>query len=335
MKKFLSLIGLLALLAGLTITGCKKDDTTAPSDQAPAGVTDEQSAMANAASTDEFVTDASDVYAFSDAGIAPTNYSDATSLSKIDTAINPLRWGRFINSITRTINVTVLPGDTLAYAHVTRMVSGTLKIRTTLDGVDTVFTKAFTDTSGKNVVFERRGHDTKHFWMNWVPVATSLVVGGTDPMPANNGIQITKVQLLGGGDSITVTNPEDFWLRYQWIPWLGFFRGHHGNVPVFMLGDSVSVSVTLLSQSSDTDMVAIRNGFGLQSHHFLRARMTLASQSGPDGNGFYTKVYTKTLRVPYTPGSFHVGIDAITRGTLYDSNAPYSASWWGVPYRMY
>ena len=333
MKRVFSLFGVLSLLAGLTLMGCQKDNSTGPaSDQPPAGVTNEQTAMVNSAAADEFVTNAADVYAFADPAVAPTNYSDATGLSKTDTSITPLRWGRFITSVTRTINLNVLPGDTMAVAHVTRAVSGTLKIRTSINGVDSVFTKPFADTSGKNVIFRRVAKDTKKYWLNWVPVATSLVVGGTSPMPANNGIQVTKIQLLGGGDSITITDPEAFWLRYKW---LNLFHGGRGDVPQFALGDSVTVTVTLMSQSSDTDMVALRHGFGLQSLRYERARMTLVSQSGPDGNGFYTKVYTKSLLPRFGMGSFYVGVDALTKATLYDSNAPYSASWWGVPYRMY
>ena len=333
MKKELSMIAALALLAGLSITGCKKDDTNSPTgDQPPAGVTNEQTAMVSAAASDEFVTNAADVYAFADPGMAPTNYNDGTSLSKTDTVINPLRWGRFISSVTRTTTVTVLPGDTLAYAHISRLVNGTLRIKTTMNGVDSVFTKIFSDTTGKNVVFRRAAKDTKRYWLNWIPVATSLVQGGTSPMPANNGIVITKLQLFGGGDSITITDPENFWLRYKW---LNMYHGGRGDVPQFSMGDSVGVSVTILSQSTDTDMVALRHGFGLQSLHFQRARMTLVSQSGPDGNGFYTKVYTKSIMPRFGVGSFYVGIDAITKATLYDTNAPYSASWWGVPYRMY
>ncbi len=333
MKRGFALFGGVVILAGLTITGCKKDDNAlTSSDQAPAGVTNEQTAMANAAASDEFVTNSADVYSFGDQAMAPTDYNDGTSLSKTDTAITPLRWGRFITSVTRNITVSVQPGDTLAYAHVTRSVSGVLKIKTTINGVDSVFSKPFADTSGKNVIFKRVAKDTKRFWLNWVPVASSLVVGGTSPVPANSGIVITKMQLLGGGDSVTITDPENFWLRYKW---LNLYHGGRCDVPQFATGESISVNVTLMSQSADTDMVALRHGFGLQSHHFARARMTLVSQTGPDVSGYYTRVYARTIVPRFGIGSFYVGVDAITKATLYGSDGPYSASWWGVPYRMF
>jgi hypothetical protein len=34
-------------------------------------------------------------------------------------------------------------------------------------------------------------------------------------------------------------------------------------------------------------------------------------------------------------GFFHLGLDAITRATLMDDSAPYSVSWWGIPYRVF
>ena len=39
--------------------------------------------------------------------------------------------------------------------------------------------------------------------------------------------------------------------------------------------------------------------------------------------------------VHFHRGFFHMGIDAITRATLMDDVAPYSVSWWGIPYRVF
>jgi hypothetical protein len=30
-----------------------------------------------------------------------------------------------------------------------------------------------------------------------------------------------------------------------------------------------------------------------------------------------------------------MGVDVMTKGTLYDDVAPYAANWWGVPYRVF
>jgi len=52
-------------------------------------------------------------------------------------------------------------------------------------------------------------------------------------------------------------------------------------------------------------------------------------------DGTYTRVYQGTWYAHFYTGYFNVGVDAVTRGTLYDDTLPYSASWWGVPYRVY
>ncbi len=327
---FTVLLGV-TLATGLLITGCKKEGTMGPSsDQTPAGVSNELSAMQVSAVADQYVVDGSDVYAFVDPKVATTNYDD--SFAKVDDAITPLRWGRTISAVTRTVTVSILPGDTLSVAHVARMVTGILKIKTRINGVDTLLAKSFTDTSSKNVIFFRVGHDAVKYWKNWLPVASSLVSGATSPAPAGNAIAITTVEVRTSSDTLTITDPSAYWLRYRWLM-MG--RGGRKDVPQFRMGDSVTVRATVMSQVADTDLVALREGFGLRSLRFKRAQMALVSQSGPDGSGYYTRVYEKHLVPRFFVGDFHLGVDALTKSTLYDSTAPYSVSWWGVPFRMF
>ena len=327
MKRTVAVLGGLLLTAGLVITGCNRgNNTTSPDDssQAPVGVTNEQSAMQYFAAIDEFVTN--DERAFADNLMAPTDYNDA--FQKTDAAIAPLRWGRFITSVSRTTTV-VAANDTMSVVHVTRVVSGTLKIRTTIGGADTTIAKALTDTSGRNVIFRRVARDSRRFWLNWMPVATTLVNGMTSPQPAGSAIMITQVMIRGGSDTITITDPEGTWLRYKW---LNIFHGGRADVPQLVAGDSIFVTATVKSQAADTDLVVLRHGFG--SPRFGRARMTLISQTGPDVDGFYTRIYQKHIQPRLGLGSLNVGVDAMTRATLYDDVAPYSVSWWGIPYRM-
>ena len=286
--------------------------------------------MISAAAADAFVANGADVYAFSDPKIAATDYSDATA--KTDSAITPRRWGRFITSVTDSTTVVSVSGDTLSTVLVQRTVSGTFKIKATVNGVDSVISKPFTDASAKQVIFRRVSSSSTKFWKNWIPVATSLVKGATDPAPAQNAIVLTEVDLKSSTDSLTITDPLNYWLRYGW---LNVFRGCHAAVPELKFGDAITVTAKVLSQSADTDIVALRSGFGRGAAHYLRAKMTLLSQSGPDANGYYTRVFAKTVSPRYGVGAYHVGVDAITKATLYDDTAPYSVSWWGVPYMMY
>ena len=55
-------------------------------------------------------------------------------------------------------------------------------------------------------------------------------------------------------------------------------------------------------------------------------------------NGTYTRVYEVSRTVPLfmhaNRGYFHMGIDAMTKATLFDDVAPYAVSWWGIPYKV-
>lgn len=327
MKKSLVILWGLLLFTGLLITGCKKDSINDPNNQT---ASDEISAIKQAAMADQFVNNNQDEQTFADQKIAPTDYDE--TFAKTDSAITPLRWGRFITSVTSNVTVTT-QGDTVSVAKVERTVTGVLKIMTS--ATDTL-SKPFVDKSVRNVIFRRIARDTKYFWKNWIPVATTLVQGGTDPAPANDAIAIAKVELIAGSNTLTITDPQNFWLRYHWLGYMMRARG--GDLPDFHLGDSVRVQVTVQSQSPDTDIVALRHGFDvprmtMMPIPFRRVHMTLLSQTGPDQNGFYTKVYERAIRPGFGLGSFHIGVDAMTRSTLYDNAAPYSVSWWGVPFR--
>ncbi|MER3522809.1 MAG: hypothetical protein C4326_01750 [Ignavibacteria bacterium] len=322
MKKPFALLWTIVATMGLLIVGCNKNANGPEDETAPPGVTDERSAIVYQAVNDEFVKN--DEQTFADQEVQPTDYG---LLGKIDAAITPLRWGRFINSITRTVTVTIEPGDSIAIARVHKVINGVLKIRAINASGDTILVeKPFSDESDRNVIF-RRVERGPLFWRNWIPVATSLVKGGTP----TGDITITQLLFMTRRDTITINDPLNFYLRYRWL------RTMHGNrdlfhrdrdVPELVTRDSVKVRVTLTSASPDTDLVALR--FGFTSLYKSRARMFLVSQNGN------TKVYERTFFVHPRPGHFHAAVEAMTKATLFDDNpALYSVSWWGVPYRVF
>jgi hypothetical protein len=323
-KSFAVLWGTLALV-GLLIAGCSKDNTGPSDDNAPSGVTDESSARAYYATNDEFVQN--DEATFDDQEVAPTDYG---TFGKIDAPITPLRWGRFVRQVVRTVERDiVLPGDSIAIVHVHKEITGVFKIRGISAAGDTVdVEKPFVDNSDRNIIFRRFARETRRFWMNWFPVATSLVDGGT--IPPNNLIDITKVDLfLANGDTITVTDPLNTYLRYGWR---FRFQGARADVPQLDPAARIVVQATVVSSSPDTDLVALRYGVG--TFQKRRFRMHLISEVN-NGNGTYTRVYEGPFFVHFHRGFFHAGVDAITRGTLFDDTVPYSANWWGIPYRVF
>ena len=322
MKKSLAMLWTISATVGLLIVGCNKNTNGPENDVAPVGVTNEETAMKVAVENDEFVKN--DELTFSDQAVTTTDYAYVSG--QIQASLTPLRWGRFVTSVTRTVTIETQPGDTTAVAHVHKVITGTLKIRG-INGIgDTVLVeKPFSDQFDRNVLLKRIARNTNRYWLNWVPVATSLVDGGTP----RGQIDIKQVVLMSTNDTITITDPQRFFLRYRWL----HHRNGNRDLAEFRSGDSVKVQVTLESASADTDLVALR--FGANSQFKNRARMNLVRESTGGSLG-YVKVFERTFYVHGRPGYFHAGIDAATKATLYDdSTTAYSVSWWGVPYRVF
>ncbi len=321
MKTSYAAFVILAAMVGPGVMGCNRE--TAPGEQSPSGVSDEVSAMQYYAANDAFVR--SDEMTFADSDIEPMDY---TTFGKIDAAVAPLRWGRIITSVTRNITITVQPGDTLAIGNVERIVSGNLRIRARAEAGDTVtITKPFTDRSTRIVIFKRVARAIERYWLNWVPVATSLVSGAT--VSPNNLIRIAELkQYLPNGDSITVTDPSAFFLRYRW---LRLFLGGQKDAPELVAGSMVRLRATVVSASRDTDVVSLRYGFDL--FHARRLRMKCTGET-ENGDGSFTRVFECTWPVHFHIGFFTAGVDAMTKATLFDDQAPYSVNWWGIPYRV-
>lgn len=319
MKKSLAMLWAVIALVGLLATGCKKDSGNEPDESAPAGVTDEQSAMKYFANNDEFVNN--DEQTIDDQDIQSTDYG---TFGKIDANIIPLRWGRFVTSVTRTVTTTIQPGDSIAIAQVHKVITGILKIRGINTTGDTVLIqKPFTDNSDRNVIFKRVGE--RRFWLRWVPVATSLVDGGTP----NGQINITKVQFITATDTITITDPLRYFLRYRWLRL--FVNNAPKDVPEIDAGAPVTVRATVVSASPDTDLVALR--YGRNSIHRRRMAMRCVSQVQVGNN--YERVFERSFTMHFHRGSFHSAVDAMTKATLFDDDVTkYAVSWWGVPYRV-
>ncbi|HTR99887.1 MAG TPA: hypothetical protein VML00_09055 [Bacteroidota bacterium] len=321
MKMHNAVIGGMLALGGLFIAGCTKHDG-GPVDASSTNVNQLQQIQTQALA-DPFVQN--DQATFADQSPQPTDYG---TLGKIDAPITPLRWARIISGVSRTVTTTILPGDTMAVAHIVKTITGTFKVKTIIDSVDTVIAKPFTDVATRNLLFRKVNlADTSVWW----PAATSLIDGGTNPAPANNQIAITEVQVFAPTDTITITDPSTFYLRYGWRP---FHDGERFDCPQFHGGDKVVVQATVVSASVDTDLVALRYGFGFNIAFGRRQHMNLISET-KNTDGTYTRVYQATWYAHFFTGFFNAGVDAITRGTLYDDSLPYSASWWGVPYRVF
>lgn len=316
-------------LMGLFVAGCNNDATGPGNDTAPPGVTNEVEAMKSLALADAFVKNEDQT--FGDAAIEPT---DDGTFGKIAANIIPVSWGRFVDEATTTATTTILAGDSIATVQVVRNISGTFRIMAKETPDDTslvLIEKPFADQSVRNVIFKRVAHDTTRFWLNWSPVATSLVDGSTTNPPQDQVVNVTELQFVKpNGDTITITDPTSFYLRYRWnnLP----DPSAAEDVPEMSMGQSFSVRATIVSASPDTDIVTLRYGFSPTAHR--RMGMPMVSQT-ENGDGTFTRVYEVTAEIRHLPGFFHAGVLALSRKTLYDDDpASYSVNWWGMPYRV-
>jgi hypothetical protein len=321
MKKLLAMLSGV-LVVGMFVTGCNRSTNGPEDENPPVGVTNEQTARANLATNDAFVQN--DIQAIADAEVNATDYG---TFGQIESEITPLRWGRFIQNV--NISVTrdsVLPGDSIAIVHVHKVITGTLKIKAVTQVNDTVtIEKPFVDQSDRNIIFKRFARNTRRYWLNWLPVGISLVAGETI---SPNNINVTKLEVMTALDTITITDPLDFYFRFPWRRIASIGRRDLSDY----VGDArVTVRATVVSTSPDTDLVALRFGSdGFYHHRRLRMHCTSRTQVG----NLYEGVFEAQAIMHVFPGSFHLAVDALTRETLFDDQAPYSVSWWGFPYRV-
>jgi len=91
------------------------------------------------------------------------------------------------------------------------------------------------------------------------------------------------------------------------------------------------IQVTLKSSDPDSDVVAAhRPLFFGRGCAYRRGVMSLVS-STPNGDGTFTRVYENKWRGAY-PGRYHALVGAITRQSIYDDQAPFSSTLWGIPF---
>jgi hypothetical protein len=295
-----ALLGL-AALAAMALWGCKS--STEP-------VEDELSVLQEMIASDAFFT--SDQSMLGDA--------DQYNLGKTAAPILPWAWGRRIDSVSRSVSF-VHFGDTVIVATINVTISGQIKIAakdSLQDTTITVVSKPFTETMTRNVRFYRVAR-TARPRDNWRFREVSGVEGGT----ANSQITFDQLVAIIGPDTLTITDPTEFYLRFP------AFAGRR--LPSIGSGAMIKVQLTLTSTESDTDMVFIHRPFqwlNISTLRPARTRMTMVSQTG---SGPYTRVYEHSW-TGHVQGRHHFFVSGITRNSLFDDAAPWSTRLWGIPY---
>ncbi len=243
-------------------------------------------------------------------------------LSKEATAIYPVFVWHHVILVNKSWSYNIV-GDT-AYVTLTKSFEGVLNIAASTTGSgprtkpDTIITKAFATTITRKLIFAHRD-STSNPLLNWKLVAISLPQGGTN----TNNIVINKLTLtFSSGKQIVITSPNDYFFSRGPKAW--------GHFPELKRNDSLTVNVEIYSAYADTDFVTVTYGADKFGHHRENRKLKLIS-STPSGSGF-VKVFEQTYRSRQYPGFFHAVINAFTKQTIYDDQAPVEAKFWGIPY---
>jgi len=238
----------------------------------------------------------------------------SSSLMKTSAPIIPLVWGRQVTSASRSVTFQE-QADTIVIATITTTISGNVKIAaldSLRDTTITIVSKPFTETLTRKVKFYKIAN-TNRIRDNWRMREVSALKGGT----TNSLITIDQLQAIIGTDTLTVTDPNEFYLKFSG------FAGRQ--LPSLGMTTPVKVRITITSTESDTDFVMLHRPATLRPVH---KRTTLVSQTGA---GPYTRVYEFTWN-SHIKGRHHFYVSAVTRNSLFDDVAPWATQLWGFPY---
>jgi hypothetical protein len=241
---------------------------------------------------------------------------DTGVLGKSATPILPRGWTRKITDVERSVEVERL-NDTTALATVVHTFTGQIRIAAKYSLQDTAFTivtKNFVQTTSRKIKFFKNVLD------RWVPREVTAAKGGTQ----GSQIRIDRVDVLMGADSISITDPNEYFLR------LPRFGGRE--IPEFGQSTPMKVRVVVTSTASDTDFVSLHRPWLMMGPGVFRplhVRMSLVSQT-QIGSSF-ERVYELSWNA-HVSGRHHVFVEAVTRESLFDDAAPFSSQMWGVPY---
>ena len=209
--------------------------------------------------------------------------------------------------------------------------------------VDTIIEKPYSTTITRQIHYERidsTGNDT----LDWKVVGISLPAGGT----GGDDISIQKLTLASQDSTITVDDPntyffdvgndndnnldndiENFKAGYNgsilWKNWRQLFTWFKGN-------QAVTLTVEILSSSSDPDVVTLTYGAMMDGKYRTKEKFDLISTT-PDGI-LYRKVYQTHWKTHQFPGRRHAVINALPRNVVYDSDSTVVEKTWGIPYKV-
>jgi hypothetical protein len=325
MRRFLILTGVLAVLGGL-LTGCSKSPANAPtSSNATVNTAAAQAQVASIlASAPQVIEDQQ-----FESGEAATLDLGRTRGS---TTIGPVRFWRTINHVERSYDFAFSDPDSLgkprrAVVTVTKALTGSFNIATAVATSDSapadsvvIVRKPLDDSWVRKLVFIRVPHpaqcDSTHDDGRSVGSSAAADTCHDDDedwrLVGTSGVQVTSkdaqtrivsLRVQATGLDTTLTDP------------LGLFRLRR--VLRFEPGDLLTLTVTTL-RSDDTVVL------------LLHGHRVLFTSNG-DGT------YTGSLQLPSEEDVDelrHIGVNALSHGTLSDDQLPYDSQAWILPFMV-
>lgn len=259
--------------------------------------------------------------------IVPLDDGDAYSsdyyggLTKISDRGYPLRWGRIIHHVERFVGFEEV-SDECVVATVTRTIDGILKIaapyQLSTRMRHSLISKPFTEHSVRKAQFLRVG-PAKDPSTSWKLNAISLVNGGTEEADVSISELILRSQT---GETISLKSPDENTWPF----------GVNGNSHLATVeGETdLDVKVKLRTSEVEPNMVVLRSGYRGKWGQRTLLPLKLENRVGDH----YIHTYENTVRAQPRPGVFHAVVEAISRETLCDMEAPVLTRFWGIPYTV-
>ncbi len=212
--------------------------------------------------------------------------------------------------------------------------------------VDTVIHKPFTSTITRYLKYKKMsntGNDT----LDWKITSVSLPFGGTE----TTNIIISKLIITPaqGTSVITINNPAEYFFTVgkdkdkvddndeednekMELEHMLQISGDFKLSTWFKKDEDLKLRVEVLSQSADPDVLTITYGAMMNGEHRTKYKFDLVS-SAQEGI-FYRRVYERSWKMQPYGGRMHAVINALTRSSVYDTNAGVEEKTWGIPYKV-
>ena len=280
----------------LALAGCgHSQDPVAPT----GGSSADQAAIQQEMALHPELIDDEGISSSSDA--TETDASLSASATVGGTLPRPLRFWRHIRSVERRFEYAFADTDstgrpTTARVTIHTFLAGTFNVAVGDSGViDSVVHKPLHDHAVRHVRLKRvLLPGTRRD--AWKIVATS----GVEVTSRDATVEIQSLRVQSGALDTTITNPRElFRLR-----------------AILKLTAGEPTTLTVTTNHSD-DLVLLYTRLGRFPFH-------------NNGDG----TYSGTWRAPVFEGFKHFAVNALTRGTLVDPEAPYDSKAWAFPYRV-